>query len=86
MCGGDIMPLSDFRYEKININCFPGASSSIEIILLCDDRFYQHHLSLHSTSICSVHEVEFMKQYWPSSYRKCWLCTSLQKPSSVSVV
>lgn len=85
MCSSDIEPLSSFRYESIDLKCFPGTNSLIEIILLCGDRFYQHPLSLHSTSICSVHKIEFLKQYWPSSCHRCWLCISLQKPSPVSV-
>ena len=83
ICSDDSMPLYDLRYQEIDLKCFPGATSLIEILLLCDDRFYQHRLSLHSTFICSAHKQEFLKEYWTPSYKKCWLCMSLQKSPPV---
>jgi hypothetical protein len=82
-CSSDVESLDDLRYEQITFNCFPGARSLIQILLLYDDRFYERSISLHSTFVCSLHKEEILKQYWPSSYRKCWLCISLQKPLPV---
>ncbi|CAF1277391.1 unnamed protein product [Rotaria sordida] len=81
ICSSDTMTLNSLRYEQINFKCFPGATSCIEILLLSDDHFYQNPISLQSTFVCSAHKQEFLKQYWPSTYRKCWLCIALQKPS-----
>jgi hypothetical protein len=78
-CSSDAESLNDLRYEQITLKCFPGASSLIQILLLYDDRFYERSISLHSTFVCSLHKEEFLKPYWTSSHRKCWLCISLKK-------
>lgn len=79
ICSNDLMSLYDIRYEEVNVKCFPTAKSLIEILLLCDDRFYQTRLPLRSTFVCFAHKKEFLKEYWPLSYKKCWFCMSLHK-------
>ena len=83
ICSGETVTLESFRHEEILLKCFPGAASLLEILLLCDDRFYQNPISLRSNFVCSAHEKKFFKQYWPSAYRNCWLCTALQKTLTV---
>ena len=83
ICSVDLISLYSLRYKQINAKCFPGVKSLIELILLNGDRFYQQRLSLYSTYICSNHLQDTSKEYSVSSYRKCWLCASLNKPLPV---
>ena len=83
ICSGDILALYDLRFDDISNSCFPGVSSPIEIFLLGDDRFYENRPSLRSTFVCVAHRQKLLKEYRPSSYKKCWLCLSLKKPFPV---
>ena len=83
ICNDDLTSLYSLRNKQINVKCFPGVKSLIELILLNGDRFYQQRLSLYSTYICSNHIHDISKEYSVSSYRKCWLCASFNKPLPV---
>ena len=85
ICSSETVSFKSFRHEEINMKCFPDVTSVVEILLLCDDRFYQNPISLHSNVVCSAHKNEFLKQYWLSAYRKCWLCAALGKSLAVKI-
>lgn len=83
ICSENINSFYSLRYNQNRSKCFPSANSLIEVLFLYDDRFYQQCISLHSTFVCSIHLQEMLKEYSISSYRKCWLCLSLEKTSPV---
>ena len=85
-CGGEFLALYDLRYDNFSSKCFPGARSPVEILLLCDDRFYDTRPPLRSTFVCLCHKQEFLKEYRPTSYKKCWLCLSLKRPFPVRLL
>ena len=85
LCHGGCTTLFDLRHDECYKRCFPGATAIIEILLLCDDRFYQDPLPLRSTFVCSFHKEEYLTEVWLTRNKKCWLCLSQNKSRVVSI-
>jgi hypothetical protein len=79
LCRDRFTTFFDLHHDECCKHCFPGATVIIEILLLCDDRFYQDRLPFCSTFICSFHKEAYLREFWLTQNNKCWLCLSQKK-------
>lgn len=83
-CTKTLVSLYDLRHTSFSKAVFPGAQSSIEIMLLRNDSFYVTKLRLRKTYVCTKHKEDLSKEYRISKYRNCFICVRGLGKSSAS--
>lgn len=73
-CSGTFISFYELRHERFSNTLFPGAESSVEIMLLRSDLFYQTRLRLCTTGVCTKHKEELLREFRISKYRTCFVC------------
>ena len=84
-CSEMLVSFYELRQQEFSSMVFPGARSSIEIMLLRSDLFYQSSLRLRKTNVCTEHKNELLKEFRISKYRNCFVCVSAFGKSKATV-
>ena len=76
--------LYNLRHEKFDEKYFPDAKSTVEILLLRCDMFFQRAISLRRWFVCLKHKNDLLKEYQSTRERKCCICVPCWKKSSAN--
>ena len=56
------MHLSALKNEKIQLKCYSGVETELEVLLLKADLFFQHKFKFHKAFICDIHYNYLLEQ------------------------
>ena len=76
--------LYNLRHKKFDEKYFPGAKSTVEILLLRGDMFFQRAISLRPVRLCLKHKNDLLKEYQSTRGRKSCICVPCWKKSSAN--
>ena len=66
--------LSEFRNEKVELKCFPDAETTLEVMLLKADMFFQHKFNMDRASVCDAHRNILLQKCYLKDKSKCDVC------------